>query len=163
MIDIARRAGVARQTLYNHYPDIPSIVAAAAIRHNEAAISHLEQALAVVDTPSDTVRQLIRHIAAISTQTRHTLDSHQGLSAELRDHLVGFDRALEGHIREALSKGVEQGEFRPGLDIDIDTALVRHLLGGVSALVAASPTDAPRIVDAVTRTTIAALQRENPM
>jgi AcrR family transcriptional regulator len=163
MIDIARSADVARQTLYNHYPDIASIVAAAATRHNESAISQLEQALAVVDTPSEAVRQLIRHIAAISTHPGHTLDSHHGLPAELRDRLSGFDRALEEHIREALSEGVERGEFRPDLGIDIDTALVRHILSGVSALVAATPTDAPRIVDAVTRTTFAALQQGNPL
>jgi AcrR family transcriptional regulator len=107
MIDIARTAGVARQTLYNHYSDIPSIIVEAVTHHNEAAISQLDQAVAVVETPTDTICQLIRHIAAISTHAGHTLDTHHGLPADLRQHLNGFDTALEQHIRRALVEGVK--------------------------------------------------------
>ncbi|MGH1493116.1 MAG: TetR/AcrR family transcriptional regulator, partial [Acidimicrobiales bacterium] len=67
MIEIARSAGVARQTLYNHYPDIPAILSDALTHHNAAAVSDLEQALSVVEAPSETIGQLVRHVAAIST------------------------------------------------------------------------------------------------
>lgn len=159
MVDIARTAGVARQTLYNHYRDIPSIIVEAATRHNDVAIAELDRALAVVDTPSDRIRQLIRHIAAISTHPGHTLDSYQGLPSEVRDHLAGFDHALEGHIRIALLEGIERGEFRADLSIEADVVLVHHLLRGLSSLVAADPAEAPRIVADATRTTLAALEQ----
>ena len=158
MIDIARTAGVARQTLYNHFPDIPSILTEAVQHHNAEAIAHLEQALSVVETPSDTIRQIILHVAAMSTHAGHTLDSHLALPADLQGHLNGFDRALEQQIRTALSDGVEQGQFRHNLNIATDAVLVRHALGGLSALVAATPNDAPRIVSDATRTVLAALQ-----
>ena len=161
MIEVARTAGVARQTLYNHYRDIPSILTDAVTHHNAAAISHLEQALTVVDTPSDTIRQLARHIAAIGTHAGHTVDGHHPLPAELRHHLGGFDEALEHHIRAALRAGIELGEFRVDLDVATDSALIRHALGGVSALVAAKPDDAPRIVDVATRTLLAALRPQS--
>lgn len=159
MIEVARTAGVARQTLYNHYPDIPAILTDAITHHNTAAIRHLDQALTVVDTPSETIRQIVRHVAAISTHAGHTIDSH-GLPADLRHHLTGFDEALENHIRAALADGIERGEFRADLNIDTDSALLRHALGGVSSLVAATPSDAPRIVNDAIRTLLAALQRK---
>lgn len=159
MIEVARTAGIARQTLYNHYPDIPTILTDAVTHHNAAAVSHLEQALSVVETPDETIRQIVRHIAAISTHAGHTIDSHHSLPAHLRHHLAGFDDALEHHIRTALSDGVERGEFRPDLNIETDSALIRHALGGVSALVAATPGHAPQIVNDATRTLLAALQR----
>ncbi len=160
MIEVARTAGVARQTLYNHYPDIPSILTEAVTHHNAAAISHLEQALTVVDTPSETIHQIVRHVAAISTHGGHTIDSHHGLPADLRHHLTGFDEALEHHIRAALSDGIERGEFRADINIETDSALIRHALGGVSGLVAAAPDNAPRIVSDAARTLLAALQRK---
>ncbi len=161
MIEVARTAGVARQTLYNHYPDIPSILTEAVTHHNAAAIAHLEQALSVVDTPSDTIAQIIRHVAAISTHAGHTLDAHLGLPAELRQHLEGFDQAIERHIRNALEAGIQRGEFRRDLNTEIDSALIRHALGGVSALVAATPSDAHLIVADATRTLLAAVQQES--
>lgn len=160
MIEVARSAGVARQTLYNHFPDIPSILTDAISRHNTAAISQLDQALTVVDTPRETIRQIVRHIAAISTHTSHTIDSHHSLPADLRHHLAGFDQALEHHIRTALTDGMERGEFRSDLDIDTDSALIRHALVGVSTLVAATPDNAPQIVNTATTTLLAALQRK---
>ncbi len=162
MIEIARSAGVARQTLYNHYTDIPSILTDALTHHNAAAVSHLEQALSVVDTPSDRIRQLIRHVAAISTHPDHTLNSHLALPSHLQEHLNGFDRALEQHIRGALTDGVEHGEFRPDLNIETDSTLIRHALTGVSALVADAPAEAPRIVADATRTLLAGLHKESP-
>jgi AcrR family transcriptional regulator len=161
MLEIARTADIARQTLYNHYPDIPSILTEALTRHNAAAIDHLDQALSVVDTPSDTIRQLVRHIAAMSTHAGHTLESHLALPADLQEHLNGFSDAIERHIRVALTGGIDRGEFRPDLNIGIDSVLVRHALDGVSTLVAATPDDAPRIVADASRTLLAALRSEN--
>lgn len=119
-----------------------------------------DQALTVVDTPSETVRQIVRHVAAISTHAGHTIDSHHGLPADLRHRLTGFDEALEHHIRVALADGIERGEFRADLNIDTDSALLRHALGGVSSLVAATPDDAPQIVNDATRILLAALHRK---
>ena len=45
MRSIAESAGISRQTLYNHYPDIDSIVAGALRRHNEESIQLLESSL----------------------------------------------------------------------------------------------------------------------
>ncbi|MFW2383384.1 MAG: TetR/AcrR family transcriptional regulator [Acidimicrobiales bacterium] len=158
MIEIARTANVSRQTLYNHFPDIPSILTEAAAHHNAAATAGLEQALAVVQAPSDKIRQIVIHVAAISTHGGHTLQSHAALPPDLREQLSGFDEALEQQLRRALHDGVEQGEFSADLTVETDAVLLRHALGGLSELVAASPDDAADLVAETARTVLAALR-----
>ena len=161
MIEVARGAGIARQTLYNYFPDIPSIVTDAVIHHNAAAIDDLERALSVVETPSDTIKQLIRHIAAVSAHSGHSFDTRLALPDELQQHSASFDEAIEQHIHRAISAGIAAGDFRADLNIETDAVLIRHALGGVSTLVAAAPVDAPRIVADATRTLLAALTKES--
>lgn len=161
MVDVARTAGVARATLYNHYPDVPSILADAATRHNEQAIAGLHQHLAVADSPTETIDQLVRYVAAISTHG-HTLTTHQGLPPEHHDQLAAFDHELERHIHQALEDGTANGEFRSSLDPDTTTRLVRHMLNGVSDLVAQTPDNAPHIAREATTTILAAITSTQP-
>ena len=161
MVDVARTAGVARATLYNHYPDVPSILADAATRHNEQAIAGLRQHLAVADSPTETIGQLVRYIAAISTHG-HTLTTHHGLPPELDDQLAAFDHELERQIRDTLDGGRAAGEFRSSLDPDTTTRLVRHMLNGVSDLVAETPDTAAHIAREAARTILAAITSTPP-
>ena len=82
MMRIAETAGVARQTLYNHYPDIDSIVAEAIGRHNRESIQMLEAAMRVVERPEDKLEQLVRHAVAVGSHTHHTPGIEHSLSAE---------------------------------------------------------------------------------
>lgn len=160
MIDIARTAGIARATLYNHYPDVASILADAVTDHNDQAIEGLHQTLAVVSSPTETIQQLVRYIATISRHG-HTLETHHGLPPDLRDQLSAFDDELEQQIRRTLTEGTTAGEFRHNLNIDTTTRLVRHMLSGVSELVAGSPDTAAVVTSDATETILAALTNEH--
>ena len=156
MVAVADTAGVARATLYNHYPDVASIVTDAATTHNQHAIDGLRQALAVVSTPDEAIRQLVRHIASISAHG-HTITTHHGFPPELRDQLAAFDTELEQHTERILTDGITSGTFRPDLDIATTATLLRHMLTGVSELVAATPERAAHTADEATRTLLAAI------
>lgn len=156
MIEVARTAGVARATLYNHYPDVPSILTDAATRHNDEAIAGLRQALAVAGSPTDTIEGLVRFVATISAHG-HTLEAHHGLPPALRDQLCAFEDELEAQIDRTLTEGVTNGEFRSDLDVAISTKLVRHMLTAVSELVAAAPDSAAHIAQGATTTVLAAI------
>lgn len=156
MVAVARAAGVARATLYNHYPDVPSILADAATTHNEHAIDGLRQALAVVSSPPQAIEQLVRYIASISRHG-HTLTTHHTFPPELHGTLAAFDTELDLQIEQILTDGIVTGDFRPGLDASTTAILFRHALVGVSELVAATPEDAAHIVDDAATTLLAAI------
>lgn len=156
MVAVADTAGVARATLYNHYADVASIVADAATAHNQQAIDGLRQTLAVVSTPPQALQQLVRYIAMISSHG-HTLVTYHGFPVELRDRLVAFDNELEQQLEQILAAGITTGDFRHDLDTAPTAILLRHMLIGVSELVAAAPDRAARTVDDAMTTLLTAV------
>lgn len=145
MRSIAESAGIARQTLYNHYPDIDRIVAAALERHNEESIRLLEASLRVVDDPSEKLDQLVRHVVSIGTHAHHMPGIEHGLSPEARATLTKYADALHGSIRAILEQGQRSGAFRGDLSLDLDTTLVRHMLDGLTEHAAQAPDQAASI------------------
>lgn len=157
MSGIAEAAGVARQTLYNHYPDIDSIVATAITRHNQESIQRLESALATASSPEDKLDQLVRHVAVVGAHAGHTLDVQYGLSSESRAALSEYGELIYAHIHEILAAGIKSGTFRSDLVLEWDSVLVQHFLSGISALTAHSPAAAARIATTGSRTILACL------
>jgi AcrR family transcriptional regulator len=139
MVGVAEAAGVSRQTLYNHYPDVDSIVAVAIGKHNRESIRLLESALLVVDGPRDKLAQLVRHTVSIGAHAHHAPGIQSGLSAETRAALSEYDVALDRRIREVLQDGIRTGAFRRTLVPDVDAALIRHLLNGLMELASRTP------------------------
>jgi TetR/AcrR family transcriptional repressor of nem operon len=158
MSRVAATAGVARQTLYNHYSDIDSIVAAAIDRHNRESIDLLEAALRMAASPPDKIEQMVRHFVMVGSHAHHAFDIRTGLSADVRVALDEYKDAVERHIRDILEDGRRGGDFRPDLIPEIDTILTRALLDGLYELAADAAQDASRIVTTGTRTVLAALR-----
>jgi AcrR family transcriptional regulator len=156
MVAVADTAGVARATLYNHYSDVAGIVADAATAHNRHAIDGLRHTLSVVSTPPQAIEQLVRYVAMISSRG-HTLATHHGFPPELRDQLAAFDTELEQQLEQILTRGVAAGDFRHDLDTAATAVLLRHMLTGVSELVAASPERVALTVDDAITTVLAAI------
>ena len=157
MTRIAETAGVARQTLYNHYSDIDSIVAEAISRHNRESIDLLEASLRVVDLPADKLEQLVRHVVSIGAHAHHAPGFQQGLSADARATLSAYDEELDRHIREVLAEGQRTGAFRSDLTPDVDAILIRHALNGLLDLAAHAPDQAAQLATTGTRTLLAAI------
>jgi len=159
MSGIADTAGVARQTLYNHYPDIDSIVAEAISRHNRESIDLLEASQRVVDLPEDKLEQLVRHVVSIGAHAHHARGFHLGLSADARATLGAYDETLDRRIREILAEGQRTGVFRSDLTPDIDAILIRHALNGLLDLATGAPDQAAQLATTGTRTLLAAVAK----
>jgi AcrR family transcriptional regulator len=157
MIEIAETAGVARQTLYNHYPDVDSIVVEAIGRHNRESIQLLEAALRVVDRPEEKLEQLVRHMVSIGAHAHHASGIEHGLSAGARETLGEYDAELDRRIRQVLEDGRRTGAFRDDLTPDVDAVLIRHLLNGLAHQAARAPTSAPKLAATGIRTVLAAV------
>ena len=157
MRSIAETAGIVRQTLYNHYGDIDSIVAAALKRHNEESIQLLESALRVMDNPSGKLEQLVRHVVSIGAHAHHAPGIEHALSPDAQATLAEYHTALDASIRGILEQGQRSGVFRSDLSFDLDSTLVRHMLDGLAEQAAQTPDQAAAITSTGIRTIRAAL------
>ena len=157
MSQVADAAGVARQTLYNHYQDIDSIVAATIKQHNSESIHRLEISLQIAESPIDRLEQMVRHFASIGVHAHHSVDLRGALAVELRAGLDEYQDVVESHISAIIVEGQRTKDFRSDLSVEIDTVLIRSLLGGVQDLAASSPERAAQIATAGTHTILAAL------
>ena len=157
MSGIANTAGVARQTLYNHYPDIDSIVTEAISRHNRVSIELLDASMHVVDLPEDKLEQLVRHVVSIGAHAHHSLGFQHGLSADTRSTLGDYDETINRRIRGVLEEGQRTGAFRSDLIPDVDAILIQHMLNGLMDLSAHGPDQAARLATTGTHTILAAV------
>jgi AcrR family transcriptional regulator len=157
MLRIAETAGIARQTLYNHYADVDSIVAEAINRHNRESIILLESALSVVDSPDGKLEQLVRHIVSLGGHAHQARGIEQGLSAGARATLRGYEETLVQRIREILEDGKGTRVFRGDLAPEIDAILIRHMLAGLAERSATAQDDAATLAATGARTILAAV------
>jgi AcrR family transcriptional regulator len=148
MSAIASRAGIARQTLYNHFPDVDSIVAAAMAQHHHDDLQALDAMLATIPTATGRLEYLVRHASVAAAQHGALPALHQGLSPSAQHATRQYDEQIRGMIRGALARGQQTGELAPTVDPELHAVLVHHLLHGAAELAATHPDDVTRITDA---------------
>ena len=157
MSAVAESAGVARQTLYNHFPSVEEIVAAALETHRVDIGDELHVMLESFDEPADQLASLVRHVAAAAAHHPPLPGFREGLSAEVRATLAEHDNALRSMITQVLEAGVEAGGFRADLDPERDAHLIHAMLQQVPAL-AGPESDAAEVISVVARTVLAAVR-----
>jgi TetR/AcrR family transcriptional regulator, regulator of autoinduction and epiphytic fitness len=128
MESVAARAGVAKSTLYRHWPDKLALIADAFETFHEQMVPDLG------DLPTrDAVALLIRHVAEIvfdSTFSRCIPALVEG--AERDPRVREFHHRYSAERRQALidliGRGIERGEIAGGVDPELATVT---LLGAV--------------------------------
>lgn len=159
MTAVAESAGVARQTLYNHFPDVETIITAAVQAHQRESIRALEGILATIPDASARLEHLVRHLAAAAVHHAPMPAIHDSLSAPARETLVVHDRQLRSIIATTLRDGIITGAFRRDLDIARDTIVVHRMLQAVGELVGKEPGAVDEVVTTAARTVLAAVAR----
>ena len=147
MSAIATQAGIARQTLYNHFADVDSILAAAIDEHHRDDLRTLAGVLATIPTAGGRLEHLARHTTVTAAQHGALPSLHQGLSPAARHAARDYDEQVRGMIRDTLTHGHHTGELAPEIDPDVHAVLVHHLLLGAAELAATDPDDLTRITD----------------
>lgn len=156
MSAIAAEAQVARQTLYNHYPDVETVIYAATNAHQRESIEHLTQVLSTIDSPSSRIEHLVRHAAALAAHGHPSV--RDGFSPQLTELLVGHDHEQRQLIAVALRDGISRREFRDDIDVEKDSLLVQRMIEAVGELVAASPDETAAIVVTAVRSVLRTIQ-----
>jgi AcrR family transcriptional regulator len=106
---VARRAGVNRATVYQHYADLDALIADAM----ESAVAHVARcaALCPLDAPRDRAPEplvdLFGHVADSAVLYRRMLSDHGS---------ARFTNRLRGRLAEELAARFEEGARPPGFD-----------------------------------------------
>lgn len=146
MSQLAKTAGVARATLYKYFPDVEAAVVAYIIAEIGKFRADLDAALAEVDDPRLRIDRYIDHQVDYLDGEKHRAGASQleaaGLSPAAYADLGARFASIRNLVAELLSDGVSAGVFHADLDVEVQTALLLHLMNGArAALDAGTPSD----------------------
>ena len=136
MSAVAGHAGVARQTLYNHFPDVESIVVAAYELHHQENLARLNHTLAAVNGAAEKLEQFIRYQVAAVAHGHQGLVHESSLSPAAQQRVRLLHEQIADTIAGVLAHGVQTGVFRSDLDVEAAAHFTLHLLAGAGELVA---------------------------
>ena len=126
MSALAARAGVSRQTLYNYYPDVDSVLAGM-VEMGDAGTVELARR---VEAEADARAALVLLVAAAveSVQSGHPSLSAltAAMPAELRSTMQGHEERAEDLVAEVLRRGLREGVFRADLDPELDGRIIHR-------------------------------------
>ena len=158
MSAVAKTAGIARQTLYNHFDSVEQIVAASLAAHQVNAGDDLHAVLATIEEPEAQLAHLVRHAAASAVLHAPLPAFRHGLSAEMRQTMAHHDHTMQSMIVDILDRGTASGAFRDDLVVERDAQLIHAMLQRVTEIVGTDPDAAGDVVATSTRTMLAAVQ-----
>ena len=116
---VAARAGVAKSTIYRHWPDKVSLIADAF----EAAHEHTAPSVEGL-TARESLQTLLGHVAGVVVDSLFSSCIPALIEGAERDpRLREFRHRYSAHRRQSLAaliaRGVADGEFRPGVDPEL--------------------------------------------
>jgi len=152
---VAARAGVGKTTIYRRWPGKEELVG--------AALSSLNQDIAVPDTGSvhDDLSQLVQEfrehtlnspIGSVIGRLVSATISSPGLTTIFQDTILRERRTA---ARTVIQRGIERGELRPDIDVEIaidllaGVVITRILFFGVETITA--PDFPDRLIDTILR------------
>lgn len=150
---IAAKAGVSRQTVYNNYGDVESVIYAATVTHQQQSSEHLAAVLGTIDSPAARLEHLVRHSATLGDHGRHAIRG--GFSDSLQQLIGEHDRAVRDLITRCLQDGKRNGDFRGSIDLETDSVLIHGMIEASAELIAAKPEAAAKIVNATVASVLA--------
>lgn len=154
---VAEVAGVTRQTVYNYFPDVESIIAQAVDAHSKAMEQHLIEVMDAADGPFDKLRAFAEFQISIASPEHENVSLEAGLSSESRNRIAEHMDAVKTALGQVIEVGIRGGV----LSKDVDPATASELIWGMveSAANAAikHPNQKPYLLDAVAKAMWAAL------
>jgi AcrR family transcriptional regulator len=121
MDDIARKAGISKKTLYQHFPSKPDVVIAAMEWHHE----HMDTLITrLMEDAENAVEAMVR-VNAVLSQVFRQINPVALLELE-RFFPDGYRQFKEKHIQKDIAKirdniirGMKEGVYRAGMDADL--------------------------------------------
>lgn len=125
---VAAEAGVTRQTIYNYFPDVESILARVIEDHAVAMEHELVDAMRRESSPLEQLSAVAEHRIVNAAHEHSGLDLEPGLSAEVRQRIETHQATVSAALERTVSEGIESGEF----DESLVPAVTADLLLGIA-------------------------------
>lgn len=145
MSAVAEAAGVSRQTLYNHYPDLESIVLDAARSQITQARSFIS---AAIEAAPDAAAALEVFVRGTLADPNGRVVTGSGMSPDREVEVLELLEPIHQDLRTILVRGVEDGSFRSDLIPEDVSEVMFHMVGAGRRLIAMGR-DPARIAEAV--------------
>ena len=133
MSAVAEAAGVSRQTLYNHYPDLESIVLDAAKMQIDTAKTHIE---AAIEAAPDAVTALDVFVRGTLAGPNGRVVTGSGMSPDREGEVLDLLEPIHQDLRALLVRGVAEGSFRKDLVPEDVSEVMFHMIGAGRRLIA---------------------------
>jgi AcrR family transcriptional regulator len=134
MSAVAEKAGVSRQTLYNHYSDLESIVLDAARSEIDVARGIIAD---VVESAPDAATALDIYVRGTLSSPTHNeiVISGAGMSPGGESEVFEMLEPIHQNLREILRRGVEDGSFREDIVPEDVSEVLFHMIGSGRRLI----------------------------
>ncbi len=149
MSKLAEAAGMTRQTLYNHFPDVESIIVTTLDTHGAAMLAHLQAAMAKADSASAKLDAYAAFQIEAASPEHALIPLEAGLSATARRRIATHETAVFDLLKQTILAGLQDGEFTAKTDVGILADLVHGLVQGGVASALRAPTQKPEVLAAV--------------
>lgn len=155
---VAARAGIGRSTIYNYAADKNDLM----LKFVERQVNEFERVVRAELRALPTARERLHHL--VQTQLEafagrspgHHTSSPAGLidggalPPDVFRDLMSRLSVLHGMVREVLLEGVETGEFRPFVDVDVVVEMVGAAVGAQRMHLGSGTRPLPETIVAVT-------------
>jgi AcrR family transcriptional regulator len=132
--EVAKGAGVARQTVYNHFADVDAIVLAVQHRHDPTSVAQIEALLETAATPTQKVELYVRHAIASHESSGGAMALRSSLGPQAREELEAHRAAATEFLAAIIETGVKDGSFSANTDPGICAALINGMLSALDDL-----------------------------
>jgi AcrR family transcriptional regulator len=139
MVDVARRAGISRATLYKYFSSVEAVLASFMIGEVEREHAALGQLLSTLDDPLDRLHAVLVHLLEYFSSPGHltastVIDPHQ-FSPEVGIEVGAAMQRLHDMVRDQIVAAVDEGALRSGTDVGVLADVFQHLLTAGRTLV----------------------------
>ncbi len=149
MSKLAEAAGMTRQTLYNHFPDVESIIITTLDMHGEAMLTHLKAAMAGANSARAKLEAYGAFQIEAASPEHALIPLEAGLSAKARSHIAEHEEAVFALLRHTIEAGLQTGEFTADTAPPILAGLVHGLVQGGVASALRHPAQKPEVLTAL--------------
>ncbi|MEN6474166.1 MAG: TetR/AcrR family transcriptional regulator [Syntrophaceae bacterium] len=134
--DIARRAGMAKTSLYYYFKEKDEIIRAIVRNVMEDLLASMRQAAAAGDTSEAKLCGLIearyRYIATASSRaTKEILQEFRSFSGLYARDLEYYQQAQKGLIEDIFRQGIGRGELKPVKNIELLALIIFSSMIGI--------------------------------